>query len=168
MRILEDMIKAEIDVMEKVSGLPIDIAAMAATSNIWRASQLLRQKMERGILQEHNLTWASFSTLYIIWIWEPIEMGEIAISQSVGRSTITSTVSLLEKRGYCNRNHINGNRRTVVVSLTPAGKTLIEQIFPAFNQQEKAFISALSEQEAEILVGLLRKIITHQNQAESE
>ena len=164
MRILEDMIKAEADAIEKLSGLPIDIVAMAVASNVWRTSQLFRQKMERGVLNKFNLTWASFSTLYIVWIWEPIEMGEIAVSQSVGRSTITSTVSLLEKRGYCTRNHIDGNRRSVVVSLTPAGRQLIEAVFPEFNKQEKAFVSALNEDEAQILVELLRKIITHQSE----
>jgi DNA-binding MarR family transcriptional regulator len=157
------MIKAEADAIEKVSGLSIDIVAMAVASNIWRTSQLFRQRMERGILKEYNLTWASFSTLYIVWIWEPIEMGEIAVSQSVGRSTITSTVSLLEKRGLCTRSHIDGNRRTVVASLTPEGKALIEKVFPEFNKQEKEFVSALDEDEAQILVHLLRKIIIHQD-----
>jgi DNA-binding MarR family transcriptional regulator len=163
MRILEDMIKAEADAIEKLSGLPIDIVAMAVASNVWRTSQLFRQKMERGILKQYNLTWASFSTLYIVWIWGPIEMGEIAVSQSVGRSTITSTVSLLEKRGYCTRDHIDGNRRSVVVSLTPQGRRLIEEVFPEFNKQEKEFVSALNGDEAQFLVELLRKIITHQS-----
>ena len=163
MRILEEMIRAETAVMEKVSGLPIDPIAMAVTSNIWRVSQLFRQKMERGILQEYNLTWGSFSTLYIVWIWGPIEMGEIAKSQSVGRSTITSTVGLLEKRGYCSRNHIDGNRRSVVVTLTPEGEKLIEEVYPAFNKHEKNFTSALNMDESEQLVKLLRKIIIDQS-----
>jgi DNA-binding MarR family transcriptional regulator len=162
MRILEHILQAEADVIEKVAGLPIDLTAMTVASNIWRASQLFRQQMERGILKDYQLTWASFSTLYIVWVWGPIEMGEIAISQSVGPSTVTSTVSLLEKRGYCERYHRNGNRRSVVVSLTATGKALIEQIFPRFNQQEKAFISALDEDEAQILTELLRKIIKQQ------
>ena len=164
MRILEDMIKAEADAIEKLSGLPIDFVAMAVASNVWRTSQLFRQKMERGVLKEYNLTWAGFSTLYIIWIWEPIEMGEIANSQSVGRSTITSTVSLLEKRGYCMRNQVEGDRRSVVVSLTAEGRHLMEAVFPDFNKQEREFVSALDEDEAEVLVGLLRKIIKHQSE----
>lgn len=162
MRVLDHILQAEADAIEKIAGLPIDITAMMVASNIWRASQLFRQTMERGVLKDYNLTWASFSTLYIIWVWEPIEMGEIAISQSVGPSTVTSTVSLLEKRGYCTRKHLNGNRRSVAVSLTPKGKALIEQVFPAFNQQEKNFVGALDEEESQILVSLLRKIIKDQ------
>lgn len=164
MRILEEMIQAEAAVMEKVSGLPIDPIAMSVTSNIWRVSQLFRQVMERGILKEYNLTWASFSTLYIVWIWGPIEMGEIAKSQSVGRSTITSTVGLLEKRGFCTRSHIDGNRRSVVVTLTPEGEKLIEEVYPAFNQHEKSFTTSLTTQESEQLIQLLRKIIIDQSE----
>ncbi len=156
---LEMMIQAEADSIEKMSGLPIDVLAMSAASNIWRTSQMFRQKMERSILKEYGLTWASFSTLYIVWIWGPLEMGEIAVSQSVGPSTITSTVGLLEKRGLCTRDRRDENRRSVLVSLTPEGKALIEQVFPAFNHEEKHFVSPLNQEEAKTLIGLLRKII---------
>jgi DNA-binding MarR family transcriptional regulator len=164
MRVLEAMLKAEADIMEKLSGLPIDPIGLAASSNIWRTSQLFRQKMEREVLQEYNLTWASFSTLFIIWIWGPIEMGAIAESQSVGRSTITSTVSLLEKRGLCRRDHADENRRSVFVTLTPEGERLIKEVFPAFNRQEKDFVAALTDDEAETLARLLRKIIAHHSE----
>jgi DNA-binding MarR family transcriptional regulator len=164
MRILEEMIQAEADIMEKLSGLPIDPLALAASSNIWRSSQLFRQKMERDVLGAYNLTWASFSTLFIIWIWSPIEMGAIAESQSVGRSTVTSTVGLLEKRGLCRRDHAPDNRRSVVVTLTAEGEALIKEVFPAFNRHEKAFIAALSDEEAETLARLLRKIIAHHSE----
>ncbi|MEO1442282.1 MAG: MarR family transcriptional regulator, partial [Chloroflexota bacterium] len=117
---------------------------------------------EREVLQKHNLTWASFSTLFIVWIWGPIEMGGIAESQSVGRSTVTSTVGLLEKRGLCTRAHMDGNRRSVMVTLTPEGEDLIERVFPEFNRQEKAFVSALDEDEAETLTRLLRKVVAAQ------
>ncbi|MEL6149937.1 MAG: MarR family transcriptional regulator [Chloroflexota bacterium] len=162
MRILEEMLKAEMDVLERTSGLPIDAVSLAVASNIWRASQLFRQTMEREVLQKHNLTWASFSTLFIVWIWGPIEMGGIAESQSVGRSTVTSTVGLLEKRGLCTRAHMDGNRRSVMVTLTPEGEDLIERVFPEFNRQEKAFVSALDEDEAETLTRLLRKVVAAQ------
>lgn len=161
MRILEEMLKEEVDIIEHLSGLPIDIAAMAVASNIWRTGQLFRQDMEQNILQKYQLTWASFSTLFIVWIWEPIEMGEIAKSQSVGRSTITSTVGLLEKRGLCQRNHLNGNRRSVAVTLTPEGKALIEKVFPEFNHNEARFVSGLTDEEAATLTHLLRKVINH-------
>jgi DNA-binding MarR family transcriptional regulator len=161
MRVLDAMLKAEIDIMEKASGLAIDPVALAASSNIWRTSQLFRQKMEREVLRDYDLTWASFSTLFIVWIWGPLEMGAIADYQSVGASTITSTVGLLEKRGLCRRDHADDNRRSVFVTLTTEGEALIRQVFPEFNRHEREFVSALTDDEAETLVFLLRKIIAH-------
>jgi DNA-binding MarR family transcriptional regulator len=159
MRVLEEMIDAERAIVERISGLPIDFVALAVASNIWRSSQLLRQHMEQSVLQDHNLTWASFSTLFIVWIWGPLEMGAIAESQSVGRSTITSTVTLLEKRGLCSRDHLNGNRRSVMVTLTAEGEALIEKVFPEFNRHEKQFVSGLTDEESEMRAHLLRKVI---------
>lgn len=153
------MLKVESDILDKVAGLPIDFVALAASSNIWRASQVFRRKMERDVLSQYKLTWASFSTLFIVWVWGPIEMGALAESQSVSPSTVTSTVGLLEKRGLCRRDHADENRRSVFVTLTPEGEALISQVFPEFNRHEKAFVSALSDDEAETLVRLLRKVI---------
>lgn len=163
MRILEEMIEAEVDILERVSGLPIDIVALSAASNLWRTSQLFRQKMERDVLANYQLSWASFSSLFIVWIWGPIEMGAIAESQSVGRSTITSSITLLEKKGYCLREHQGEDRRTVYVRLTPSGQALIEEVFPIFNRHEKEFTACLTDEEMQTLTYLLRKVILHQN-----
>ena len=162
MRILEEMIEAEADILERVSGLPIDVVAMSVASNIWRTSQLFRQKMERDVLLNYQLSWASFSSLFIVWIWGPIDMGAIAESQSVGRSTITSSITLLEKKGYCVREHQGDDRRSVYVRLTPAGQALIEEVFPIFNRHEKEFTACLTDDEAQTLTHLLRKVILHQ------
>ena len=62
MRVTEELINEERDVMERVSGLPIDQMAMAVMSNIWRASQDFRHAMEREVLREYNLTFSSFSS----------------------------------------------------------------------------------------------------------
>ncbi len=161
MRLSDELIREEIDIMRRVSGLPIDSTALATASNIWRASQLFRQQMEQNILRHYDLTWGSFSTLFIVWIWGPLEMSAIAESQHVSRPTITSIVSLLEKRGHCLRQPINdaGDRRTVMVALTETGRALIEEVFPRFNRGERDFVACLNEEERTTLAQLLRKVI---------
>ena len=154
------MVRAEISVMERVAKLPIDPLALAVASNIWRASQIFRNKIESDVLRDNGLTWASFSTLFIVWVWEPIGMSAIAESQNVSRPTITSTVGLLEKRGLCSRQPSkNGDRRSVDVHLTDQGRKLIEHVFPQVNQGEAAFASGLSEDEQQLLATLLRKLL---------
>ena len=168
MRLAEELIRAEIDIMQRTSGLPIDSTALAVASNIWRTSQLFRQKMEQEILRSYDLSWSAFSSLFIIWVWGPIEMSAIAASQHVSRPTVTGIVDLLEKRGYCRRQPMGapGDRRTVEVILTAAGRTLIEEVFPQFNQGERAFTACLTPDEADTLAHLLRKLILHNGETD--
>ena len=161
MRVSESLINEEHDIMERVSGLPIDPLALAVMSNIWRASQAFRNAMEQEILRGYNLTFSSFSTLFIIWIWGPLEMSAIAASQSVARSTISSTVNGLEKKGLVKRLHMgkNGDGRSIQVELTKDGRNLIEEVFPKFNAGEKSFVEGLTTEEAQTLAFLLRKLL---------
>ena len=159
MRLSDDLQPEEIDIMQRVSALPLDHLANTVATNIWRTAQELKSQTERTILRQFELTWASFSILFIIWIWGPIETRAIAKSQNVTKGTVTSTVSLLEKRGLCLRRQSEADRRLVTVELTPEGQQLIEEVYPLFNQGESALVSGLSKQEQETLAKLLRKAV---------
>ncbi len=159
MPVHDDFNKEELDVMQRVSGLPVDELALSVASNIWRAAQLFKLKMEREILREHELSFASFSTLFIVWIWGPIETRDIARSQAVSKATVTSTVSTLENQGLVKRRNGKKDRRLVTVELTDKGKRLIEWVFPKFNEGEVEVAQSLSEEEQDTLAHLLRKVI---------
>lgn len=163
MPVHDDFSSEELDVMHRVAGLPIDELALAVASNIWRTAQMFKLKMERDILRDHELTFASFSTLFIVWIWGPIETREIARSQAVTKATVTSTVSKLEAQGFVKRRDSKMDKRLVTVELTGKGKRLIEWVFPKFNQGEVEVASSLTEQEQDMLAHLLRKMIRGMN-----
>jgi len=144
--------------MRRVSGLPLDHLALAVMSNVWRTAQAFKQEMERGVLRESDLSFGSFSTLFIVWVWGPIETRAIARSQGVTRATVTSTVSHLEERGLVARSESPSDRRLVLVKLTPAGRRLIQDLFPRFNQAEHLVASSLTGREQKTLAHLLRKM----------
>jgi DNA-binding MarR family transcriptional regulator len=159
MPVHDDFRKEELDVMRRVAGLPVDELALSVASNIWRTAQMFKLKMEREILREHELTFASFSTLFIVWIWGPIETREIARSQAVTKATVTSTVSKLEAQGFVKRLGSKTDKRLVTVELTGKGKRLIEWVFPKFNQGEVEMAANLTEEEQDTLAHLLRKVL---------
>jgi MarR family transcriptional regulator, 2-MHQ and catechol-resistance regulon repressor len=163
MPVHDDFSSEELDVMHRVAGLPIDELALAVASNIWRTAQMFKLKMERDILRAHELTFAGFSTLFIVWIWGPIETREIARSQAVTKATVTSTVSKLESQGFVKRRNGKADRRLVTVELTGKGKRLIEWVFPKFNQGEVEVAKSLTEEEQDTLAHLLRKMIRGMN-----
>lgn len=163
MPVHDDFSRSELEIMRRVSGLPIDELALAVASNIWRAAQAFKLKMERSVLREHDLSFASFSTLFIVWIWGPIETREIARSQSISRATVTSLVNTLEKRKLVKRRTSKVDRRLVIVELTAQGQALVEWVFPKFNQGEIEVASSLTEEEQETLAHLLRKVASGVN-----
>lgn len=156
MRFGEDLSAEEIDVMKRVSGLPVNVQAMGVLTNVWRAGQALKTVAERTVLKEYELTWASFSTLYIVWIWGPIETREIARSQGVARATVTSAIDTLARKGLVERRSHPTDRRLVTVQLTPRGVSTIEAVYPQFNRVETAIVADLTLGEQEQLADLLR------------
>jgi MarR family transcriptional regulator, 2-MHQ and catechol-resistance regulon repressor len=162
-----DLLPQEHAIMRRVASLPIDYRAMAVVANIWRTSQAVKLKLERELLRECDLTWAGFSTLFIVWVWEPIEIREIAQHQGVARATVTSNVTQLASNGFCRRTPSTADRRLVFVELTAQGRALIEDLFPRFNQGEAAIASSLSFDEQEQLAQLLRKVYAGMNGAPS-
>jgi MarR family transcriptional regulator, 2-MHQ and catechol-resistance regulon repressor len=159
MRFVEDLSVEEIDVMKRVSGLPVNVRAMGVLTNVWRAAQALKTVAERTVLKEFGLSWASFSTLYIVWIWGPIETRDIARSQGVARATVTSAIDTLERKGLVQRQPHASDRRLVTVRLTERGSSTIESVYPQFNRVEAAIVEDLPVEEQERLADLLRIVI---------
>jgi DNA-binding MarR family transcriptional regulator len=160
MPIQDDFTPTELEIMRRVSGLPIDELALAVASNLWRSSQAFKQKLEREVLRQHDLSFSSFSTLFIVWIWGPIETREIAKSQSISKATVTSLLNTLEKNGLVRRKTSRQDKRLVLAELTAKGRNTIEWVFPKFNQGEAEMARLLTEAEQLELSRLLRKIAT--------
>jgi DNA-binding MarR family transcriptional regulator len=158
----------ELAIMRRISGLPLDHVAMAVMSNIWRAAQAFKVKMEQTVLRQYDLSFGAFSTLFIVWIWGPIETRDLAKSQGVTRATITSTVTLLEDRGLVGRHNSLKDRRLVLVQLTSKGKKLIQSLFPAFNRAERQVACVLSTKEQRTLAHLLRKVLQGMRATEAD
>jgi DNA-binding MarR family transcriptional regulator len=159
MHVSDDLRPEERDILRRTSGLSIDYPAMAVISNIWRAAMAMKLKLERSVLKEYKLSWSGFSTLFIVWVWGPAEVRDIARLQGVSRPTITSNVSNLERRGWCKRRDSTEDRRLITVELTRKGKQVIEELFPRFNHGERDISAALTLEEQEQIAHLLRKVV---------
>jgi MarR family transcriptional regulator, organic hydroperoxide resistance regulator len=64
-----DLVQAERYIRARIGGQPLDFAAMAAVSNIYRAANVIRNRLERQILAGEDLSWAAFTVLFVLWIW---------------------------------------------------------------------------------------------------
>ena len=150
---------AERMVLQRLGHLPLDFVAMAAVSNLFRASVAVRRSMESRVLARDRLSWTSFVVLWVLWVWGELESRELASAVGIGRPTVTGVVTTLERRGLVRRRRDAADGRVAIVSLTPAGLRLIKRLFPRFNEAEVEVTSHLSSGEQQQLAGLLRSVL---------
>lgn len=78
-------------------------------------------------------------------------VSELGAAAGTRPTTLTSVLDRLEKRGLITRGPLPGDRRAVLVELTPAGRTAATTIRETIHRLEQAALSALS---TEALAGL--------------
>jgi len=153
--------ETERHVDNRLAGMEIDFQAMAVTSNLFRAATAVRNHLERSVLAPHDLSWSAFVVLWVVWIWDTSETREIAAEAGFSKATLTGVLNTLEKRGLSTRERSSSDGRLVLVSLTPKGKALMEQLFPLFNKEEQHVSSTLDAAAQASTAAALRAITEH-------
>jgi DNA-binding MarR family transcriptional regulator len=94
----------------------------------------------------------------VLWVWG--ELGANAFAEAIGisRPTATGVLRTLDARGWIARRPDPDDGRSVLVSLTPAGRKTIEHLFPRFNAEETAIAGALAERDQDRLASMLRSL----------
>jgi DNA-binding MarR family transcriptional regulator len=159
-----EMLPQELDILNRLTGYTLDFNAMTVVTNLYRAGQGLKVKMEREVLSEYGLSFTAFSILYNLWIWGSMETRNLAKSAGVTVATVSSIANTLERKQLCQRMIDEKDRRLVHLSLTPKGKEIIEELYPKFNQGEKAIVKGIAEEDQQKITKLLRRIIRNMNQ----
>ena len=147
-------------VAERLAGLPIDMNAMAAVSNIYRAANEVRNYLERTVLAPHDLTWTGWVVLWVVWIWGEIESRHVAAEAGISKGTLTGVAGTLMSRGLIERRVHPDDARRVLLSLSPAGAELMQSLFPRFNREESRVTSQLAGPDVLHLARLLRVVIS--------
>lgn len=150
----------EAAVSKRLAAMPLDMAAMTAVSNLYRAEGAIRNHLEHTVLAPYNLTWTGWVVLWVVWIWQEIETRHVAAEAGISKGTLTGVAGTLEKRGLLRRRAHPDDARRVLMDLTPAGRQLMAELFPLFNRQEAHVVAPLSAHEVQVLAVALRKIIT--------
>jgi len=156
--VTDDLLPAERKVMEALGERPLDFRAMWAISNLFRSAAAVRRHMEAKVLATERMSWTSFVALWVLWVWG--ELGANAFAEAIGisRPTATGVLRTLDARGWIARRADPDDGRSVLVSLTPAGRKTIEHLFPRFNAEETAIAGALAEPDQDRLASMLRSL----------
>lgn len=77
----------------------------------------------------------------------------------VTSGTMTNRLDNLEKAGYIQRSPDPNDRRGILVSLTPAGKEIVDRVIEVHLLNEERLLAVLDPAEREVIVGILRKLL---------
>jgi MarR family transcriptional regulator, organic hydroperoxide resistance regulator len=154
-----DLARGEREVRAAFSGLDLDLRAITAVSNIFRAAAALRQHLERGILAEHDLSWSAFTAMFLLRVRHELDARTLADEVGVSAATLTGVMKTLESRGLLRRRADRSDKRRVIVSLTTAGKQAVDAIMPGVNHEKSLVTQSLTDEQLDELGRSLRTVL---------
>ena len=121
----------------------------------------------RPRLADLGLAMTEFAVLEVLLHKGPIPLGDLSEQILITGASTTYVVKKLERRRLLRRTPSKEDNRVIVASLTPAGRTLIQAIFPHHVEHLSEVMKGLSTQEKRTAAMLLRKLTkaTAQNPA---
>ncbi len=100
-----------------------------------------------GVARRYGLSHAALNALAVIeGSGGALPAGEISTQMHVSTATMTSVLDTLERKGYVRRQPDPGDRRRVLVDITPDAQDLLDQVLPAVQQLVTAAVSPLGDE----------------------
>jgi DNA-binding MarR family transcriptional regulator len=143
-----------------VAGIPnLDLEVEGIVQRVSKLYKRLKQIFE-DTLAEHGLTWADWKILSALTRKEqPRSAGKLAEIAELTSGAMTNRLDRLGEAGLVRRLPDPGDRRGVLVELTPKGKRAYRDASGAEAAKEALIASALTKREKEQLNALLRRLI---------
>jgi DNA-binding MarR family transcriptional regulator len=139
----------------------LDAAPMGVVGRIQRASR----RLERGLSENfarHDLQLWEFDILGTLRRAGPpyrLSAGALSDSAMVTSGAITNRIDRLVDRGLVTRETDPDNRRSVVITLTESGWTVVEDVLAHHVAYEERLLACLSTDEQQQLAALLRTLL---------
>ena len=143
--------------------LPLKASDEKTYIALFRAVMFIQKDLQ-GLAQEvgarFGLHSAELNVVDILGRFGTTTMGELARRTFISPANTTRTVKNLEARKLVARSRDSRSDRVVVVALTPKGKALFRQCYPAiFDEAVRYFDKGLSKHERNQLARLLEQFV---------
>lgn len=139
----------------------VDASPMAVVGRISRAARLLEQRVAE-VLEAEGVAAGEFDLLATLRRnGAPYRLtpGGLVGSAMVTSGAITARLDRLVAKGLVTREIDPANRRSVLVTLTPEGKRLVDRLLAVHVTNEDRLLEPLPPADREQLAGLLRRLL---------
>jgi DNA-binding MarR family transcriptional regulator len=139
----------------------VDVSPMAVIARLSRLSRIFERRVE-DLYTKFDLNQSRFGVLAALRRAGPpfcLSPTDLYNSLLISSGAMTNRLERLSAAGYIERVPDPGDGRGMLVSLTPAGKRLIDRVLGPHYENERRLLASLTAQEQEQLAGLLRRLL---------
>lgn len=139
----------------------LDVAPMQVLSRVSRLARHL-DRHRRAAFATHQLESWEFDVLAALRrAGDPYQLspGQLLRETQVTSGTMTNRVDRLTTRGLVSRANHPGDRRAVLVTLTPDGKEVVDATMSTLLSSEHDLLAAISPADRATLAALLRNLV---------
>ena len=154
----EPLIRVGADFEEEFPGA--SALATECYANLWRAADLLMELHNRQTFDDYQLSPSARQILATVeGAGQPLEPSVIAERLLVTTGSMTSLLDNLEKRGLIRRQPHPGDRRKLLIDITPAAQAIVDELLPSLHEREHDVMhAALTAAEQRSLLKSLAKV----------
>ncbi len=139
----------------------LDVGPMGVLGRLRRLSIHLGREVE-AVLLKHGLSSSAFdvlATLRRAGVPYQLSPGDLLAMTMVSSGTMTNRIDQLEKAGLVERVHNPQDRRSVLISLTDKGFSVVEDAVNAHVGNQHRLLAPLNEKEQAALDTLLKRFL---------
>jgi MarR family transcriptional regulator, 2-MHQ and catechol-resistance regulon repressor len=137
---------------------PEDPLAHRALESLLRAEAAVRRRLSLSLRRE-GLSASGFSMLVLLTTaGGELDLRVVRQRLRTSKANATVVVSTLQARGLVTRRRLSTDRRAAALLLTPAGREVVDRLFPEHTGRVRDAFSVLDEQEKRSLMSLCRKL----------
>ena len=139
----------------------LDVSPLAVLSRVSRLNRHL-DTARRGAFARHALEPWEFDVLAALRLsGEPFALspGALVTQTMVTSGTMTNRIDRLETRRFVERQPSPGDRRVVLVQLTPSGLTSVDSAFSDLRDVEHQVLEVLAPADQPAIADLLRRLV---------
>jgi MarR family transcriptional regulator, organic hydroperoxide resistance regulator len=130
------------------------------TISLWISAVARAHRQHAGaLLHGVGLSAGQELLLMLLWDKEPRTQAELTREMAIEPPTTSKMLSRLERAGLIARKRSESDRRTVLVTLTDAGRALEEPVNAAWRTLEQDTVEALTPEEQDTLLVLLKRVL---------
>ncbi|MEE2058669.1 MarR family winged helix-turn-helix transcriptional regulator [Rhodococcus artemisiae] len=136
----------------------LDLRPIDVIGRITRISSLALNRLDRE-LESSGIGRTEFEVLSALARSDfPLRASEVTSVTGISGASTTKHTERLVKIGLVERQRLERDGRVVLLSLTDTGRELVERALPRRIESEKQMLDGLSDDELDVLTGLLQRI----------